>query len=270
MHPTLFSIGTLSLHSYGVMLALSFLAGIYLASRRARKRGVEVQHILDLSVYIIVAAVVGSRLAYIAFHLSDYANILDVFALWQGGATLYGGLLLSVAASYVFAVRRGIGFLLLADILAPSIALGAALTRVGCFLSGCCFGSPTDLPWGVVFPPSSPAGAWALSIASSAAALHPVQLYDSFGSMFIVLLLLKFERRLAGNGRLFGAFLVLYGILRFLLDFLRYYEPNMIAAGLSLNQVLSLGLVICGILLVSRRRNPFVKSAPAKGPSGKS
>ncbi|MBI4720622.1 MAG: prolipoprotein diacylglyceryl transferase, partial [Chitinivibrionia bacterium] len=201
MHPTLFGIGKLSLHSYGVMLALSFLAGIYLASLRAKRRGVAVEHILDLSVYIILAAVVGSRLAYIVFHLSDYTSFLDIFALWQGGATLYGGLLLCIAASYVYASQRGIAFLLLADIMAPSIALGAMLTRIGCFLSGCCFGAPTDIPWGVVFPPSSPAGAYALGLPSGACALHPTQLYESLGTMIIVFLLLKLERRLPGNGR---------------------------------------------------------------------
>jgi phosphatidylglycerol:prolipoprotein diacylglycerol transferase len=253
MHPTLFTLGKLSLHSYGLMLALSFLAGIYLACYRARKRGIEIQHILDLSVYIIVAAIIGSRLAYIAFHLSEYRSILDMFALWQGGATLYGGLLLAVAASYLFSLRRGINFLLLADIVAPSIAVGAGLTRVGCFLSGCCFGMPTNLPWGVVFPPLSPAGAYELSLRAGVIRLHPTQLYDSLGCLIIVLLLLRLERWLPGNGRLFGAFLILYGILRFLVDFLRFYEANMIVDGLTLNQILSVALMGCGAVLVARR-----------------
>lgn len=257
MHPTLFEWGKFELHSYGVMLALSFLLGIMLASHRARKLGVEVQHILDLSVYIILAAVVGSRLAYILFHLSDYRTVLDMFAIWQGGATLYGGLLLAIVVSYLFAARHGISFWLLADVIAPSIALGMVFTRIGCFLSGCCFGAPTTVPWGVIFPPTSPAGVYARSVATGAVALHPTQLYASFASLVIVLLLLVLERRLPRNGGVFGAFLVLYGIDRFTVDCFRFYESNMIALGLSLNQLLSIALVLLGvILLVKRARNP--------------
>jgi phosphatidylglycerol:prolipoprotein diacylglycerol transferase len=257
MHPTLFELGSLTLHSYGVMLALSFLMGIYLASFRAKKRGVDVQFILDLSVYIILAAVVGSRLAYIIFHLSDYNSIVDMFALWQGGATLYGGLVLSVAVSLIFSLKRKISFWQLADIIAPSIALGIVFTRIGCFLSGCCFGAPTELPWGIVFPPISPAGIYARSLAMGSIALHPTQLYASLASLGIVLALLLLEGRfLKKPGSVFGLFLVLYGISRFSIDFFRFYESNMIAFGLSLNQVLSVVLFLFGIWLLARRARP--------------
>src|SRR5678815_739971 len=101
MHPILVHIGKLSIRSYGFMLALSFLLGIWLASRRAKKAGVDPQKILDLSVIIILAAVVGSRLLYVLFHLDQYSNPLDMFALWQGGATFYGGFILAVIASYL-------------------------------------------------------------------------------------------------------------------------------------------------------------------------
>lgn len=253
MHPTLLEFGRFSLHSYGVMLALSFLLGIYLASCRARKRGVEVQYVLDLSVYIILAAVIGSRMAYIVFHLSDYRNVLDMIAIWQGGATLYGGLLLSVAVSYYFSLKRKINFWLLADIMSPSIALGMVFTRIGCFLSGCCFGSPTSVPWGVIFPPTSPAGIYARSFTGEAVALHPAQLYSSLASLIIVLALLTIEKRFHKQGGVFGAFLVLYGIDRFTVDFFRFYESNMVAIGLSLNQLLSIALVLCGLFLLVRK-----------------
>jgi phosphatidylglycerol:prolipoprotein diacylglycerol transferase len=258
MHPILIKISKLSIHSYGFMLALSFLLGIYLASYRAKKRGVDVQQILDLSIYIIIAAVVGSRLAYIVFHLEDYHSLLDVFALWQGGATLYGGLLLAILASYIFTVKRRADFLLLADTMSPSIALGVALTRIGCFLSGCCFGKATTLPWGVVFPPSSPAGLYARSLSPGTIALHPTQLYASLGNFAIFLLLMKLDRALAKKGSMFGALLLLYGIERFTVDVFRYYESNMIAFGLSLNQLLSILLMLIGIWLLLRK-------APAVG-----
>ena len=99
MHPILVELGRLQIRSYGFMLAVSFLLGIWLAGRRAKRAGIDPQKILDLSVIIILAAVVGSRLLYVVFHLEQYRNPLDIFALWQGGATFYGGFLLAMAAS---------------------------------------------------------------------------------------------------------------------------------------------------------------------------
>jgi len=165
MHPILVHLGKLQIRSYGFMLALSFLLGIWLASKRARRAGVDPQKILDLSVIIILAAVVGSRLLYVMFHLDQYSNPLDMFALWQGGATFYGGFILAVIASYWWVQKHKIPFLQMADIMAPSIALGLIFTRIGCFLSGCCYGKPTTHSWGVVFPPDSPAGAAAMQLA---------------------------------------------------------------------------------------------------------
>jgi len=253
VHPTLIKIGKLTIHSYGFMLALSFLAGIYIASYRAKNKGVDPQHVLDLSIYIIIAAVVGSRLAYIVFHLEDYHNLVDVFAIWQGGATLYGGLLLAVFAAYIFCLRRKQSFFQMADIIAPSIALGVAFTRVGCFMSGCCFGKCTTVPWGMVFPPSSPAGLYARSLSAGTIALHPTQLYSSISNLIIFIVLMKLDSRLKKRGSMFGAFLALYGVERLTVDFFRYYEPNMVAFGLSLNQILSIILVLLGLWLLLRR-----------------
>jgi phosphatidylglycerol:prolipoprotein diacylglycerol transferase len=124
MHPILIDLGRIQIRSYGFMLALSFLLGIYLAGRRAKRYGVDPQKILDLSVIIILAAVVGSRLLYVLFHLDQYANPLKMFALWEGGATFYGGFILAVAASYFWVQKNNIPFLKVADIVAPSTALG--------------------------------------------------------------------------------------------------------------------------------------------------
>ncbi|UCH83973.1 MAG: prolipoprotein diacylglyceryl transferase, partial [Candidatus Latescibacterota bacterium] len=89
MHPILIQLGWFNVYSFGFMLAVSFLVGIFISGRRAKRFGVEPQHVLDLSVYIIVAGVLGSRLLYVAFHMDEYNSVVDIFALWQGGATLY-------------------------------------------------------------------------------------------------------------------------------------------------------------------------------------
>ncbi len=264
MHPILIDLGRIQIRSYGFMLAVSFLIGIYLAGRRARRRGVDPQKILDLSVIIILGAVVGSRLLYVVFHLEQYANPLDIFALWQGGATFYGGFLMALAASYWWVQKNRLDFLAVADIVAPSIALGLVFTRVGCLLSGCCFGKPTDHAWGMVFPADSPAGAAAALVASrtglESLALHPTQVYSSLKGLVIFLALIVAEPKLRTRGATFGLFLILYGIGRFTIDFFRFYEENArVLMGLTFNQVISIGLVAIGLFLLLRRERAAVR-----------
>lgn len=269
MHPVLIKLGLFNIYSFGFMLAVSFLVGIYIASRRARRFGVDPQHVLDLSVYIIIAGVIGSRLLYVVFHLEEYHNLLDIFALWQGGATLYGGFLLAIFASYVFTKKRGLDYLLITDIIAPSLAFGIMLTRIGCFLSGCCFGKPTNAPWGVVFPPESAAGAYARRLSEvpgQALHLHPTQLYASFFGFVTLVILLASEPKLKKRGATFGALLILYGIFRFTLDFFRYYETNMIVfGGLTLNQVISACFVAVGLYLNLRKTT--AQTVPVESPA---
>jgi phosphatidylglycerol:prolipoprotein diacylglycerol transferase len=183
-----------------------------------------------------------------------------MFALWQGGATFYGGFLLAVAASYWWLQRNRIPFLTVADVIAPSIALGLVFTRVGCFLSGCCFGKPTDMPWGMVFPPGSPAGSAALAAAREMGldhvALHPAQLYSSLKGLVIFTALMALQSKLTKPGATFGLLMVLYGLGRFTIDFFRFYESNaQVLAGLSFNQLISIALVATGAYLLLRRGN---------------
>ena len=258
MHEILIDAGWLQVRSYGFMLAMSFLSGIYLASWRAKRVGIQPQVVLDLSVLIIIAAVVGSRLLYVLYHLDEYSSPLQFFALWEGGATFYGGLILAVVVSFAFAFRKKLAFLQMADIMAPSIALGMALTRVGCFMSGCCFGKPTDLPWGVVFPSTCPAGysaaEAALSLGVDTVHLHPTQLYALLYGLVIFAVLLLVEKRLHKTGALFGLLVILAGVSRFAVDFFRYFEPNARSMfGLSFSQVIAVGLVLLGLYLMLRK-----------------
>ena len=106
MHPTLFDFGLFEIRSYGFTLAISFLVGIYLTTWRARRYGQNPQHMLDLSVYMILAAVIGSRLLYVVFHTSEYDSFFEVFALWRGGATFYGGMILCIVVAYAYSHRK--------------------------------------------------------------------------------------------------------------------------------------------------------------------
>ena len=149
-------------------------------------------------------------------------------------------------------------FLQVADIMAPSVALGLLFTRVGCFLSGCCYGKPTTLALGVSFPLDSPAGQSAASAARelglATITLHPAQLYASAYGLGIFVLLIVFQKHLMKRGATFGALLILYGIARFVVDFFRFYEENArVLLGLTFNQIISVALLVLGVYLVARR-----------------
>jgi len=246
VHPILIELGPLKIYSYGFMLALSFFVGILLAGRRAERRGVPREVVQDLSIILIILAVIGSRTLYIVTHRDHYHSIIDIIALWEGGATYYGGLVLALVGAIVYLRRKGLSFLKIADICSPSIALGIFLTRIGCFLSGCCFGSPTACPLGVSFPPGSPAG-----YAFPGSAVHPAQLYSSFYGIVIFVLLILIDRRRSRDGFIFALLCILYGAARFTVDFFRYYDESAMAtASLTVNQVMSVGLALFGLVLL--------------------
>ena len=250
MHPTIVQIGPFPLHAYGVLLAVSFFLGILLASRRAPARGIASEVVFDASLVIVFAAIFGARLLYVLFHRDEMHRFLDVFALWTGGLAMYGGVLAAFAASAIYLRRRRIPFLVMADVVAPSLGLGLALTRIGCFLNGCCFGHPTTGPLGVHFPAESYVGRL-----FEKAAVHPTQLYSSLTGWVILLVLLAFDRKPRPTGQLFGLYLIFDGVGRFILDFYRYYEANSYLLGrLTVNQLICIGFFIAGIGLLVRSR----------------
>jgi phosphatidylglycerol:prolipoprotein diacylglycerol transferase len=251
MHPVLFG----PIKSFGFMLAISFAVGIWFAARRGRRRGLTSETIYDLSFVILVASIVGVRGFYVATHPERFAdNWLRVFAFPEGGLTLYGGLILAIVAAWVFCRRRRLDYLTVADVMIPSVALGIGITRIGCFLAGCCYGQPCDLPWGVHFPAGAPAVQQFGPVA-----VHPAQIYSSLGGFLIFGALLLWERASSRPGETLGRFLLLYGVVRFAIDFSRYYEPSQrVALGWTNNQWLSVAMVVLGVVLLVRavRRRP--------------
>jgi phosphatidylglycerol:prolipoprotein diacylglycerol transferase len=254
MYRTLFDVGPFSIHTYGLALAVAFWLGIELSAREARRRGMDPVHIVDLGIVVLVSSVIGSRLFYVLGHLDQYrSNPVDVFKVWEGGLTFYGGL--------IAGVLFGIGYLRLKrqplaqaiDVVAPQIALGIAIARIGCFMNGCCFGKESNLPWACTFPPDSQAG-WVLP----GITLHPTQVYSTIANFGIFIFLRRRLHAAHAAGTVFYAFLIAYGAWRFVIDFLRYYEANMYVGfgGLSItyNQVLSMGLMALGAVLYARAK----------------
>ena len=257
MHRVIFSLGGLEVTSWGVMLVIAFVTGIWLAEHRAKKYEMPRSVIADLSLILIIAGVVGGRLSYILENLSYYAEYPgEIFKVWNGGLIFYGGIGLAVLCGIIFLKKRKVSVLRVMDIVAPSVASGLGFARIGCFLNGCCFGKPTNLPWGIVFPLDSPAR-WVFDEPIS---LHPTQLYSSLAGfcMFLILLIIEKYKKKRAPGYLFWVFLILYSGWRFFVDFLRYYDPKAyLVWGLTHNQILSILIFLgaVGVIL----KNEFSK-----------
>jgi phosphatidylglycerol:prolipoprotein diacylglycerol transferase len=254
MHRTLFDIGPLSIHTYGLALAVAFWLGIELSAREARRRGMDPVNIVDLGIVVLISSVVGSRLLYVLGHLDQYrGHLIDVVKIWEGGLTFYGGLIAGVLFGVGYLKIKKIPVPEATDVIAPQIALGIAIARVGCFMNGCCFGKPSNLPWACSFPPGSQAG-WVLP----GVTLQPTQVYSTIANLVIFLFLRRLLHSRHVPGTVFYAFLLAYGMWRFAIDFLRYYEPEMYFAvgrlSLTYNQILSIGIALIGVFLLVRAR----------------
>ncbi len=255
MLPVLIRIGNFQLYSYGVMLFISFVLGIMIVERRAKRFGVEPKRITDLALWVLLAVVLGSRLFYVAFHWDEFRNdLVGIIRFWGNppglsGLMFYGGFLGAFIAGLVFVWLNRLPLLKMLDAVAPALVLGEGFTRIGCFLNGCCFGKPTTCPLGMVFPAGSAAGAQFPN-----QAIHPTQLYSSLAGFVLFGVALLLERRKLKPGVLFGIILLLYSLFRFGIDFVRYYED---AANFWGNQAVALGLSLLGLVLIvvlSRRR----------------
>jgi phosphatidylglycerol:prolipoprotein diacylglycerol transferase len=252
MYRTILDLGAVGIRSYGVMLAVAFWVGIELSARTARRRGYDPLLIVDLGLVVLLSSVVGSRFLYVITHLNDFrGDLWGVFKVWEGGLTFYGGLVVAVLLGVLFLKKRGQPVGQITDILAPQIALGVSIARVGCFLNGCCFGKESSLPWACVFPSDSLAGSVMHGLH-----LHPVQLYAVIANLVIAFILWRLLRRDLPAGSVFAWLLMLYGGWRFVVDFWRYYEDELLLGGggmeLSWNQVVSVVLICVGIGLLFR------------------
>src|SRR5690349_1768101 len=193
MHPILFQIGSWPVFSYGVLLAVAYLVALQLAVVRARHRGIDGAKVMDLGIYLIIAALVGAKLMLVIVDFRYFvANPREIVSLVRAGGVFYGGLLGALVTAIVLVRRYNFRIWTTADLFAPGIALGHVIGRLGCLLAGCCYGKPTDVPWAITFtdPVASINTMTPLQIP-----LHPTQLYDAGAELIILFLLLVTERR---------------------------------------------------------------------------
>jgi phosphatidylglycerol:prolipoprotein diacylglycerol transferase len=261
MHPILFRIGDWPVYSYGVLLALAYLAGLQLAVVRARRAGLDGARVMDLGIYLIIAALVGAKLMLIAVDFEYFrAQPRELLSLVRAGGVFYGGLIAAFFVALWLLRRYGLPVWTTGDLIAPGIALGHIVGRMGCLLAGCCYGRPTDAPWGITF--TDPIAAANVGTPLDVA-LHPTQMYDAGAEAVILVFLLLFERK--GRpfpGRTFWLYMLLYAISRFVVEMFRGDERGTIAF-MSTSQFVSAILVPVALFMLWRLRRRAAAGAAA-------
>jgi phosphatidylglycerol:prolipoprotein diacylglycerol transferase len=263
MYPEIFRIGSFPLNTYGVFLAVAFLCAIWVSVKLAERDGLPHEKIYDLSLWMLLAGLVGSKILMLFTEPEYRANPLQLVSLdfLRSGGVWYGGLIGAVLTSYFLMRRYRLPWWKTADAFAPGIAIGNFFGRQGCFAAGCCWGKPTSLPWGVKF---TEAGHEITGVPTDAY-LHPTQLYESFAMLLVFLFLLWLHKRKRFSGQVILAYALLYSIIRFAIEFVRDDPRGDVfglttLTGLSTSQLISLviGITALVLLIVRRRRAQHV------------
>ncbi len=242
LNPVLFSVGPVAIKWYGLFFALGFLFSYFFVRSRVKKGiiNISLDTLDEFMIWLVAGVIVGARLAYVLFYNSSsyISNPLEIFAVWHGGLSFHGGLAGALIVGFIFCRRKNISFLHFSDqwVIPAGFALG--LGRIANFINGELYGRPTSLPWGVIFP-------------EVAGVRHPSQLYES-AKNFLIFGLLFWKRDVHWPvGLRTGIFLVLYGFFRFSIEFVR--QPEIVLAGLTMGQWLSLPVFIIGAWMVWKR-----------------
>jgi phosphatidylglycerol:prolipoprotein diacylglycerol transferase len=245
MHPFLLKFGNISIYTYGFFLAAGFAAGLLLAKSEAKRLGQDPDKIMDIAFYLLIAAIIGSRLLYVFTNPEIFlANPLDIIKVWKGGLVFYGGFIAAMITGIILLKKWNMDLWTITDIMAPSIAVGQFLGRIGCFAAGCCYGKICDLPWAIVF--NNPD-----SLAPVGIPLHPTQLYHAFSNLIIFLFLWFYRTRKKFAGQLFWLYILLYGITRAFVEVFRGDFRGHVCFGvLSISQVVGLTMAIIAIIVL--------------------
>jgi len=251
MYPRLLELGPITLYSYGLLLAVAYLAGLQMAVVRARRRGLDSARIMDLGIWVIVSALIGAKLLLLIVEWDRFTGTpADLLALLRSGGVFYGGLLAAVGVAFWYLRRHRMPLWTVCDAFAPGIALGHAIGRMGCFLAGCCFGEPTPLPWGVTF--TDPFAAENVGTPLNVP-LHPTQLYEAGAELLVLAGLLITERwGRPFPGRTFWSYILLYGVIRFTIEFFRGDARGMVFDLVSTSQFISLLLIPLSLVMLAR------------------
>jgi len=248
--PAIFGYGPFPIHTYGLLLAGSYLLGLQLAMRRAKRWNLDASRVLDLGIYIIIAALVGAKLLLLVVDFDHYRqNPAELLSLVRSAGVYYGGLILAVAVAFWYIANHRMPFWTTCDVFAPGIALGHVTGRLGCFAAGCCYGKPTDVAWGVIFTDPLAAANVGTPLGIR---LHPTQLYEAGAELLILAFLLATERR--GRpfpGRTFWLYMFLYAVSRYVIEIYRGDPRGVVPyLGISTSQFISVILVPLSLFML--------------------
>ncbi len=257
------SVTTLPVFGFGVMLLLAFLSATGFASWRARQVGLPEQTVLDLAIVILLSGIAGARAFYLIQNFSSvYADVATPWEflrktvnLSEGGIVLYGGVIAGAVAFAWFCRQRKLRPLAICDLVIPSVFIGLAFGRLGCFCNGCCFGDPTGLPWGVEFPAGSIPFLVMSQVrslippdAASTMPLHPTQIYSSINALLLAVATWWYYSRRSRDGEVLLLGWIAYPIARFTIEALRSDEGGQFGTSLTISQWVSLGMVLAAVV----------------------
>lgn len=251
MHPILFEYGPIQIRFYGLMYVVAILVGSYLIKKEVRRKkiGLTEDEVMNLVVWTVIGGIVGARLYYVLFNLDYYlSDLKELPAIWHGGLAIHGGIIGGVLAAWRYLGKRNVPFWRMADAAAPAIILGQAFGRFGNFMNGDAHGRPTEMPWGIVFPPQSVAGAEFPGMA-----LHPTMLYElviNFGIfLFLWLKLRKMDHK---DGFIFASYFLFYSLGRFVVEHFR--ADSLMLGPIRIAQAVSLTLAIIALAFIISKR----------------
>jgi phosphatidylglycerol:prolipoprotein diacylglycerol transferase len=258
MHPKLLTlpsfdlmdrtIGPLTLHTYGFLLAIAFITGLWVASREAKAAGLDGSRVTDMAVYVLIAGLIGAKVLLVVVEWQYYTrNPRELLSILQSGGVFYGGLIFAIPVAFWYARKHVLPAWRTADVLAPAVAIGQAIGRLGCFCAGCCYGRPAEVPWAVTFHDSYAARTVGTPLDTP---LHPTQLYEAAACLFIFFVLLRMARRKRFDGQVTLAYVLLYSMARFAIEFYRGDAVRGTVFGwLSTSQFIALLLAV-GVVVV--------------------
>jgi phosphatidylglycerol---prolipoprotein diacylglyceryl transferase len=259
MYPKILDIGPITIHTYGLLLAAAFIAGIWITSRNATKENIDSDSVWNMGLIVIFSALVGAKILLLFSDFRYYSeNPREIFSLstLRSTGVYYGGLLLALAASALYIKNRKLPWWTMADLSAPGIALGQAIGRLGCFSAGCCYGKPTRMPWGVVFNNKYAYDNVGVPLGIP---IHPVQIYESLGALLLFLYLMWRLNKKHMAGQIILEYLTLYACMRFVIEFFRDDDRGFILNGLlSTSQFIAILTVLGSIgvyFFLLRRRS---------------
>ncbi|MEW6367949.1 MAG: prolipoprotein diacylglyceryl transferase [Acidobacteriota bacterium] len=225
-------------HTYGAILALAFLAAIVVVVMGAKREGVPEERIFDLAVYAVISALIGAKALLVLSDLGYYTEHPgQIFSQFRSGGVFYGGFLCAGAVSYWYLRKHQLPIWKVGDLIAPGIAIGQAIGRLGCFAAGCCYGKPSSLPWAVTFRDVYCFETVGTPLDIS---LHPTQLYESLAAFMLFLVLMFMRRRKTFDGQIFWLYATLYSVIRLAIEFFRNDERGFVFGLLSTSQSIAL------------------------------